>query len=69
VGIACGLSTKGYVVQQAISKASISCWSVLHEFARHDWPVLAKGGIRSALIILSYLFASMVPSSCASSIE
>jgi hypothetical protein len=34
---------QGSAVQQAISKASTSFWSALHDFARHDWPVPAKG--------------------------
>jgi hypothetical protein len=34
---------QGTAVQQSISKASTSFWSALHDFARHDRPVLAKG--------------------------
>jgi hypothetical protein len=34
---------QGSAAQQAISKASTSFWSALHDFARHDWPVPAKG--------------------------
>jgi hypothetical protein len=34
---------QGSAVQQAISKASTSFWSALHDFARHDRPVPAEG--------------------------
>jgi hypothetical protein len=34
---------QGSAVQQAISKASTSFWSALHDFARHNRPVPAKG--------------------------
>jgi hypothetical protein len=34
---------QGSAVQQAISKASTSFWSALHDLARHDRPVPAKG--------------------------
>jgi hypothetical protein len=34
---------QGSAVQQAVSKTSTSFWSALHDFARHDRPVPAKG--------------------------
>jgi hypothetical protein len=34
---------QGSAVQQAISEASTSFWSALHDFARHDRPVPANG--------------------------
>jgi hypothetical protein len=34
---------QGPAVQQAVSKASTSFWSALHDFARHDRPVPTKG--------------------------
>jgi hypothetical protein len=34
---------QGSAVQQAFSTASTSSWSALHDFARHDRPVPAKG--------------------------
>jgi hypothetical protein len=34
---------QGSAVQQAVSKASTSFWSALHDFAWHDRPVPAKG--------------------------
>jgi hypothetical protein len=34
---------QGSAVQQAIAKASTYFWSALHDFARHDRPVPAKG--------------------------
>jgi hypothetical protein len=30
-------------LQQAVSKATTSFWSALHDFAQHDMPVPAKG--------------------------
>jgi hypothetical protein len=34
---------QGSAVQQAVPKVSTSFWSAWHDFARHDWPVPAKG--------------------------
>jgi hypothetical protein len=34
---------QGSAVQQAVSTASTSFWSALHDFARRDRPVPAKG--------------------------
>jgi hypothetical protein len=50
---------QGSAIQQAVSKASTSFWSALHDLP--DMIGLFRAGMKSALIILSCVFASRFP--------